>query len=154
MKWTNSTGSMALLVGIFLTALAGSAAAQDKAEKHELSGSVTATATQVAAGIGWTWGKGTLTLLDGSQHDFKVSGLDVVAVGVKQASIVGNVYNLKNLEDFEGTYSKATAAIAVGAGAGASTMRNEKGVVINVTGTGAGVDVRLAASGMSVKLVK
>jgi len=71
-------------------------------EASDLSGTVTVTATSVAAGIGWSWGKGGLTLLDGSQHDFKVSGLDVVAVGIKQATGVGNVYNLKKLEDFEG----------------------------------------------------
>src|SRR6266478_6123437 len=58
------------------------------------------TATSVAAGIGWSWGSGTLTLLDGSEHRFKVSGLDVVAVGIKQATGVGYVYNLKKLEDF------------------------------------------------------
>jgi hypothetical protein len=121
-----------------------------------LSGTLTATATSVAVGIGWSWGEGTLTLLDGSQHHFKVSGLDVVAVGVKQASVVGKVYNLnpKKLEDFEGTYSKATAGITVGGGAAASTMQNQNGVVINLTGTGQGVDVRLAASGMKITLTK
>ena len=123
-------------------------------EASDLSGTITVTATSVAAGIGWSWGKGTLTLLDGSQHDFKVSGLDVVAVGIKQATGVGNVYNLKKLEDFEGQYVKATAAATVGGGMGAASMRNDKGVVINLTGVGQGIDFRLAVSGMDVKLVK
>jgi hypothetical protein len=57
----------------------------------DYSGAITVTATSVAAGIGWTWGSGTLTLLDGSQHRFKVNGLDVVAVGIKQATAVGGV---------------------------------------------------------------
>ena len=118
------------------------------------SGTITVTATSVAAGIGWSWGKGTLTLLDGSQHDFKVSGLDVVAVGIKQATGVGNVYNLKNLEDFEGQYVKAAAGAVVGGGMGATSMRNDKGVVINITGVGQGIDFRLAVSGMEVKLAK
>ena len=116
------------------------------------SGTITVTATSAAAGIGWSWGSGTLTLLDGSQHRFKVSGLDVVAVGFKQATGVGKVYHLKNLEDFEGTYTKAAAGITVGGGAGAATMQNEKGVVINLTGTSQGIDFRLAVSGMEVKL--
>jgi hypothetical protein len=123
-------------------------------EVSDLSGTVTVTATSIAAGIGWSWGSGTLTLLDGSQHQFKVSGLDVVAVGIKQATGVGNVYNLKKLEDFEGKYVKAAAGIAVGGGAGATSMRNDKGVVINLTGVGQGVDIRLAVSGMDVTLVK
>ena len=123
-------------------------------EASDLSGTVTVTATSVAAGIGWSWGSGTLTLLDGSEHRFKVGGLDVVAVGIKQATGVGNVYNMKKLEDFEGKYVKAAAGIAVGGGAGATSMRNDKGVVINLTGVGQGVDFRLAVSGMDVKLVK
>jgi hypothetical protein len=120
----------------------------------DLSGTVTVTATSVAAGIGWSWGSGTLTLLDGSQHQFKVSGLDVVAVGIKQATGVGNVYHLKQLADFEGKYVKATAGAAVGGGASATTMQNDKGVVINLTGVGQGVDFRLAVSGIDVTLVK
>jgi hypothetical protein len=119
-----------------------------------LSGTLTLTATSAAAGIGWSWGSGTLTLVDGSEHKFKVSGLDVVAVGFKQATGVGSVYNMKTLEDFEGQYVKGTAGIAVGGGVAATSMRNDKGVVINLTSVGEGVDFRLAASGMEVKLVK
>jgi hypothetical protein len=80
----------------------GNVAAGEQAP--HLSGTVTVTATSVAAGIGWSWGSGTLTLLDGSQHRFKVSGLDVVAVGNKQATGVGDVYHLKNVADFGGKY--------------------------------------------------
>lgn len=111
-------------------------------EPSDLSGTMTVTATSVAAGIGWSWGSGVLTLLDGSQHQFKVSDLDVVAVGIKQATGVGSVYNLKKLEDFEGQYVKAAAGIAVGGGAAATSMRNDRGVVINLTGVGHGVDFR------------
>jgi hypothetical protein len=42
----------------------------------------------------------------------------------------------------------------VAGGAGATSLRNDKGVVINLTGVGQGVDFRLAVSGMDVKLVK
>src|SRR5262245_1859756 len=99
-------------------------------EASDLSGTLTVTATSIAAGIGWSWGSGTLTLLDGVQHQFKVGGLDVVAVGIKQATGVGYVYNLKKIEDFEGQYVKVAIGVAVGGGAGATSMRNDKGVVI------------------------
>jgi hypothetical protein len=142
-----------LLVLVFLAgSIMWSVAVGQEAPNH--SGTITVTATSIAAGIGWSWGSGTLTLLDGSQHQFKVSGLDVVAVGFKQATGVGNVYNLKKLEDFEGQYAKAAAGIVVGGGAGAVAMQNDKGVVINLTGVGQGIDFRLAVSGMEVKLVK
>jgi hypothetical protein len=57
---------------------------------------------------------------------------------------VGDVYHLKKSADFEGKYVKAAAGIAW----------NDKGVVINLTGLGQGVDFRLAGSGMDVTLVK
>ena len=120
----------------------------------DLSGSVTVTASSAAVGIGWSWSKGTLTLLNGKQYHFKVSGLDVVAVGFKQATAVGNVYNLKNIKDFSGKYVAAEAAATVGGGVGASSMRNDKGVVMNLSGVGQGVDFRLAVSGMTVTLTK
>jgi hypothetical protein len=138
---------MVLLVGSM-----GSVAVGQEAADH--SGTITMTATSAAIGIGWSWGSGTLTLLNGSEHKFKVSGLDVVAVGFKQATGVGNVYHLKKLEDFEGHYVKAAAGAVVGGGAAAMSMRNDKGVVINLTSVGQGVDFRLAVSGMEVKLVK
>jgi len=142
--------SLLVLVLLACTVWSVTAGEQDP----DLSGTITVTATSVAAGIGWSWGSGTLTLLDGSQHQFKVSGLDVVAVGIKQATGVGNVYRLKQLGDFEGKYVKVAAGIAVGGGAAATTMQNDKGVVISLTGVGQGVDFRLAVSGIDVTLVK
>jgi hypothetical protein len=136
-----------LLVGGMLSVAMGQ-------EDPNFSGTITVTATSAAVGIGWSWGSGTLTLLDGSEHKFKVSGLDVVAVGFKQATGVGKVYNLKKLEDFEGQYVKGAAGITVGGGVGATSLRNDKGVVVNMTSVGEGVDIRLSASGVEVKLVK
>jgi hypothetical protein len=123
-------------------------------EDPNLSGTVTMTATSAAAGVGWTWGSGTLTLLTGKEHRFKISGLDVIAVGYKQASAVGKVYNLKKVSDFAGTYVSGTAAGTIGGGAGITTMRNEHGVVLNLTSVSEGADLRLAVSGMKVTLVK
>jgi hypothetical protein len=139
------------LVNVVFWAMISNATAQEPAN---LSGTVTVTATSAAIGIGWSWGKGTLTLLNGKQYHFKVSGLDVVAVGFKQATGVGNVYNLKNIKDFSGKYVAAEAAATVGGGVGASSMRNDKGVVMNLSGVGQGVDFRLAVSGMTVTLTK
>jgi hypothetical protein len=123
-------------------------------EPPNLSGTVTVTATSAAVGVGWSWGKGTLTLLNGKQYHFKVSGLDVVAVGFKQATAVGKVYNLKKVKDFEGTYVAGQAGATVGGGVGAASMRNDKGVVIDLTGVGQGIDFRLAVSGMTATLTK
>jgi hypothetical protein len=139
------------LVSVVFWAMISNVTAQ---EQPNLSGTLTVTATSAAVGIGWSWGKGILTLLNGKQYHFKVSGLDVVAVGFKQATGVGKVYNLKNIKDFAGTYVAATAAGTVGGGMGATSMRNDRGVVIDLTGVGQGIDFRLAVSGMTVTLTK
>src|SRR5262249_14619105 len=145
-----SHNMVCLLVLVLLAWSMQSVAVEQEVPNY--SGTISVTATSIAAGIGWTWGSGTLTLLDGSQHHFKVSGLDVVAVGVKQATGVGYVFNLQNLKDFEGKYVKAAAGIAVGGGAGAAALQNDKGVAISLTGVGQGVDFRLAVAGMDVQL--
>jgi hypothetical protein len=123
-------------------------------EDPEFSGTVTITATSVAAGVGWTWGSGMLTLLNGKEYRLKVSGLDVAAVGVKQATAVGKVYHLKRAKDIEGKYVAGTAGATLGGGASVTSMRNEKGVVIDLTSTSEGVDFRLAVSGMTISLKK
>src|SRR3989304_5899293 len=78
---------------------------------------------QGAGGIGWSWGKGVLAL-KGKDYPFKVGGLSVGDVGITKAEAEGKVYNLKKLEDFNGTYVSAAAAAPVGAGAGAPAMKN------------------------------
>jgi hypothetical protein len=108
---------------------------------------------QVAVGIGWSWGKGTLTY-HRKHYRFKVDGLSVVDVGITKASAVGKVYHLKKLSDFNGTYAAAAAEGTIGGGAGASTMKNENGVVIQLISTTQGVNFKLAGEGVKCTLEK
>ena len=66
----------------------------------------------VAAGIGFSWGSGTLTYKN-QQYPIKAEGLAVGEVGIQRASARGNVYDLKRLEDFSGNYTAAGAGAAV-----------------------------------------
>ena len=106
---------------------------------------------QVAVGVGWSWGKGVLTL-KGKDYPFKVSGLSVLDVGITKAKAEGKVYNLKKLEDFDGTYVSAAAEATVGVGAGATAMKNEKGVVIHLFPKTKGVNLKLAGEGVKFTL--
>jgi hypothetical protein len=107
----------------------------------------------VAAGIGWSWGNGTLTF-KGKRYPFKVEGLSVGDVGVTKASATGKVYNLKKLEDFTGTFTAAAAGATVGGGASATAMKNQNGVEINIVSTTQGVAFKLAAEGVKFTLTK
>jgi len=106
---------------------------------------------QVGLGIGWSWGKGVLTF-NGEEHSFKVKGLSVGDVGVTKAEAVGNVYHLKKLSDFNGTYTSAAAEGTLGGGAGVTTMKNQNGVVINLKSTTQGLNIKLAPAGVTLTL--
>ena len=108
---------------------------------------------QVGVGIGWSWGKGVLTY-KGKDYPFKVEGLSVGDVGITKAEAVGKVYNLKKRSDFNGNYTSAAAQGTLGGGAGASAMKNQNGVVIELTLTTQGVNLKLAAEGVKLKLEK
>ena len=60
----------------------------------------------VALLIGYTWGSGTLTF-DGKSYAVEIDGLSVLAIGVVQAKASAEVFNLKSLADFNGTYVAA-----------------------------------------------
>jgi hypothetical protein len=108
---------------------------------------------QVAVGIGWSWGKGVLTL-NGKDYPFKIGGLSVLDVGITKAEAEGKVYNLKKLEDFNGTYVSAAAAATLGVGAGATAMKNDKGVLIYLFPKTKGVNLKLAGEGVKFTLEK
>jgi hypothetical protein len=57
-----------------------------------------------AAGIGFSWGSGTLTY-QGKDYPVKVKGLSVGKVGITSASAYGEIFNLKHLQDFNGHYN-------------------------------------------------
>jgi hypothetical protein len=104
---------------------------------------------QVAVGIGWSWGSGTLTY-KGKKHRVKVEGLSVGEVGIVRATARGDVFDLKKLEDFSGNYVAGGAGVTVGGGAGATIMKNQNGVEIRLRSTTQGASLKLAASGIKL----
>jgi hypothetical protein len=108
---------------------------------------------QVAVGIGYSWGKGVLTY-KGKDYPLTVKGLSVADVGITKAEASGVVYNLKKLEDFDGNYTGVTAEGTLGGGAGATSLKNQNGVIVNLVKTTKGINVKLAGSGVELKLKK
>ena len=107
----------------------------------------------VAVGIGFSWGKGTLSY-KGKKYPVKVDGLSVGEVGVNRATAVGRVYNLKQLSDFDGTYVAGGAEATVGGGAGVTAMKNQNGVTIELKSTTKGASLKLAAEGIKLGIIK
>lgn len=138
--------ALMVVLSLFLS-LSGMAVAQDKEPDAYLELSE----GSVAVGIGYSWGGGTL-IYQGKKYPVEVKGLSVIDVGVTKVEAFGKVYGLKQLEDFNGNYTSATAEGTLGGGAGATKMKNQKGVVIDLFTTTKGLNLKLAPSGISLKL--
>ena len=140
--------AMVVVLGMVVT-LAGLAFAAEREKTPDAT--LKLSEGQVALGIGWSWGKGVLTM-NGKDYPFKVGGLSVLDVGVTKAEAEGKVYNLKKIEDFNGTYVSAAAEATAGVGVGATAMKNEKGVVIHLRPKTKGVNLKLAGEGVKFTL--
>jgi hypothetical protein len=130
-----------VVVGSLIAALAGHAAAGSE------QATLTLSEGSVALGIGFSWGKGTLTYA-GHSYPVKVEGLSVGEVGVTRATAVGKVSNLAKLSDFSGNYAAVGGGATAAGGGDIALMRNQNGVVIELTSTTQGASLMLGAQGV------
>jgi hypothetical protein len=156
--------AVALSIGVLSAVMAQAGQSRKPAgQSPKAAGAVTfagTVATPPGGSSGVTWGKGTLILHDGTQHAFEVNGLGVT--GTREAIVtvqaVGEVFNLKKLSDFEGTYKATQEEVRAGRGSGHVTLTNERGVrvALNLSSPATTTDVTLTPSpgGISVKLEK
>ena len=141
--------SRAVMATLFVAILtAGVALAQEAPDA-----TLTFSGGSVSVGVGYLWGEGVLTY-QGKEYLFLVEGVSIPVVGCSLVSASGNVYHLKNLEDFNGQFMAATAEATVGMGAGATAMRNKRGVVVNFLSMTRGLEFKLATSGVRFTLQK
>jgi hypothetical protein len=138
-----------VLVVALAAVLNGSALADDK----KVDAVLKLTEGSVAAGIGWSWGHGTLTYM-GKTYKVKVDGLTVGEVGMTNAKAKGSVYNLKSLADFDGVYATGGAGATAGKGAGATALTNANGVSILLTSITKGASLKIAAEGLKLSIEK
>ena len=71
----------------------------------------------VAIGVGYEWGKGMLTMYDGTEHEFQIRGLTLLDVGISSIELEGEVFHLVEAKDLAGAYyvDQAGAALVGGA---------------------------------------
>jgi len=105
--------------------------------------------------LGGSAGSGTLTF-QGKKYPFKLKGLSAgLNVGISKMSAVGEVYDLKKVSQFPGTYAKLDASVALGGGMGGLRLKNENGVIMTLHSRTAGVDLNLGTvSGVTITMEK
>jgi len=118
----------------------------------EVSGTLTMKMTAAALGVGVQWGDAVMTMYDGTEHEFKVTGLSLLDVGVTTIEAEGEVYRLVEAKDLEGTFFSGEAGAALVGGGNALAMKNTNGVVVKLTAKQQGVRLTLAAEGMKFKM--
>lgn len=104
--------------------------------------------------IGGSGGSGTLTF-QGKEYPLTIGGVSLGAtIGASKAELVGDVLNLKNLSDIEGTYTAGQAGAALAGGDKIANLKNSRGVELKLKGKQIGLEFALDLSGMELSLKK
>jgi hypothetical protein len=104
--------------------------------------------------VGGSGGSGSLKF-KGKEYPIETGGVSLGAtIGVSKAELVGEVYNMKQPSDIEGTYTAVQASAALVGGGKVAELKNSKGVVLKVKGAQVGLELALDLSGMQVSLKK
>ena len=144
---------MKRIMGLLTVAVLGLALSVAQAKPKTPAATIKLSADSIAAGVGISWGSGTLTY-KGKSYPVSVSGISVGDAGITKIEASGKVYNLKKLDDFDGNYTAAAAGATVGGGGTVSAMRNQNGVSVQLVATTRGVKFVLGAAGVDMKIKK
>jgi len=146
MSFARRFALIAMLGFVFAAGVSQSAQAQGS------SGSVRMKFVKGGWFIGGQAGSGTLTF-GGRTYRFNIGGLSAgLTFGGSVTELVGSARNINRPSDIEGVYTAAQAGAAVAGGVRAITMKNTKGVVLNLRGMNAGLALDLDLSGMAIAL--
>src|SRR2546427_6949452 len=138
-------------IGLLLLVLGVITGFTQAAKEEKPDATIRISSKAVAAGVGFSWGKGTLTY-KGKDYPISVKGLSLGKVGVTGVTASGEVYHLKNLKDFDGNYTGVGTGITLGGGRSAVTVKNQNGVRVRLISTTRGADVTVAAGGGDMKI--
>jgi lipid-binding SYLF domain-containing protein len=121
-------------------------------ESHAASGYVTLTIYKAGWVIGGSGGSGTLKFR-GRTYRLSTGGLDYGLVfGGSKTVLRGRVRNINRASDVAGVYGAAGAGLAVGTGARAIVLTNQKGAVLELSGSQVGLLANLDLSGLAITL--
>lgn len=102
--------------------------------------------------VGGGGGSGTLTFKDNG-YPLSIGGVSFgVTIGVARIEFVGEVYNLKQASDIEGTYTAVSAGAALAGGGGVAELQNSRGVRLRVSGRQIGLMVNVDLAGLQIRL--
>jgi hypothetical protein len=105
----------------------------------------------VSAGIGYEWGRGTMTY-QGKEYAFCIRGLAVGEVGAADIDAQGVIFHMSSLEDFPGKYSAVSMGAAMIKGESVTLLKNHRGVTMQLDSRVTGLRFHISASGVKIAL--
>jgi hypothetical protein len=153
-KWIAALGRiaarlrrLALAAALLALSSTGTALAADDLVR---SGTLTIEQVQIAFIGSGNLGGGTL-VVGGQKYSFSIGGLGIGGFGVSRMEATGNIYNLKNINDFAGGYVQARYGIAVGSmSTGQLWLQNSKGVVLELKAKRTGLALSLGGDAVYI----
>jgi hypothetical protein len=116
-------------------------------------GTIELSGGKVAAGVGYSWGSGTL-IFKGKRYPLNINGISLGSVGIDEYTGSGTVTGLRTARDINGIFTAVGTGLTLGRGANIAEMRNENGVTIQLDSTIEGLSVSLAAKGVEVSIAE
>jgi outer membrane protein OmpA-like peptidoglycan-associated protein len=104
-----------------------------------------------ALGFGFSWGSGTLTY-QGKDYPVDIQGFSLIDIGASRIDAVGRVYNLNNINDFNGNYAGVDGGLTIAGGANAAALRNQNGVNVVFVSTSRGLEFTFGFSSVIMKV--
>jgi lipid-binding SYLF domain-containing protein len=102
--------------------------------------------------VGGSGGSGVMHVGD-KGYDLRIGGVSLGAtIGVARAEFIGEVYNLKQPSDIEGTYTAVSAGGALAGGGGIAELQNARGVRLKIQGRQIGLMFSIDLSGMQIAI--
>jgi hypothetical protein len=117
---------------------------------HAATGFVRVSFGKAGLIVGAGAGRGVITY-DGHDYRFRISGLSLgLAAGLSVTRVVGWTSDLHRVSDFAGTYTAVGLGGAWAAGTGRVKLKNDKGVIVTLEGTRAGLELAANLIGFSI----
>ncbi len=106
-----------------------------------------------AAYIGSGSGGGGTVDFRGRSYPFKVGGVGIGGIGLSTVEARGEVYNLRSIEDFPGTYAQGRYGFAIGTTSGGDLwLKNDDGVVMHLVAKRTGLMLSLGADAIEITM--
>jgi hypothetical protein len=97
-------------------------------------------------------GSGTL-YYHGATYPFNIGGLGVGGIGASTVDAEGEVYKLRNVADFSGSYGQAQYGLVIGsASTGDMWMQNEAGVIMHLKAKRTGLMLSLGGDAVVISM--